>query len=168
VASEPGEHRSRLPARGPRERESGRTEGAERLETLGSEMRAALAAGEPLVEEPSTRGTAYVGPPPALDFTTLVYVITPGRCASACLDALDVFTRFENVTLIGAPTSADSNYMEIRIADLPSGRGRIVVPTKMWQGRARASGEVYHPDILMDDLDWSTDAFLERIERESR
>jgi hypothetical protein len=51
-------------------------------------------------------------PPP---FTKPVYVIVPGQCASACLDALDVFTLFSNMVLIGAPSSADSTYMDIRI-----------------------------------------------------
>jgi hypothetical protein len=98
------------------------------------------------------------------DLRAPVYIITSGRCASACLDALDTFTRFGNVTLIGAPTSADSTYMEVREEPLPSGHGMLVVPTKMWVNRPRGGGEVYRPDILMDSLDWSTKAFLDRIE----
>lgn len=97
---------------------------------------------------------------------TPVYVITPGRCASACLDALDTFKRFTNVKLIGAPTSADSTYMEVRVAPLPSGQGSAIIPVKMWVGRPRAAGEVYRPYIEMDDADWSTANFLERIERD--
>jgi hypothetical protein len=47
-------------------------------------------------------------------FNRPVYVIVPGQCASACLDALDVFTPFPNTKLIGAPSAVDSNYMEVR------------------------------------------------------
>jgi hypothetical protein len=100
------------------------------------------------------------------DFTTPVYVITPGRCASACLDAVDTFKRFPNTKLIGAPTSADSTYMEVRVAQLPSGKGFAVIPMKFYSGRPRASGEVYQPDIELDHPDWSTARFLDRIETE--
>jgi hypothetical protein len=103
---------------------------------------------------------------PPSDFRAQGYVITPGRCASACLDAVDTFTRFGNVRLIGAPTSADSTYMEVRSQPLPSGRGVIVIPTKVWLGRPRAGGEIYKPHIVMDALDWSTASFLDRIERD--
>jgi hypothetical protein len=140
---------------------------ADSIKATGEGMRAALERGEPYYVEGSNKPPASELPPiPASDFTTPVYVITPGRCASACLDAVDVFTRFKNVTLIGAPTSADSTYMEVRTADLPSGRGRIVIPNKMWLGRPRASGQVYEPNIVMTGVDWSTAAFLDRIEKD--
>lgn len=104
--------------------------------------------------------------PRATSFRAPVYVITPGRCASACLDALDIFTRFERVKLIGAPTSGDSTYMQIWMKDLPSGRGRLVVPVKVWVNRPRGNGEIYQPSIVMSGMDWSTPAFLDRIERD--
>lgn len=95
-----------------------------------------------------------------------VYVVTDGDCASACLDAVDLFTRFDGVKLVGAPTSADSNYLDIRREPLPSGRGVIVMPTKIWVGRPRASGEVYRPAIPVNDLEWRTDVILDHIERD--
>jgi hypothetical protein len=98
-------------------------------------------------------------------FPTPVFVVTPPSCASACLDAIDVFTRFEGVTLVGAPTSGDSTYMDVWIDDLPSGRGRIVVPMKVYNNRPRANGEIYQPQILMRGLDWSTGAILDTVER---
>jgi hypothetical protein len=148
-------------------RGSGNVAVADNIKLTGEGMRAALSRGEPYYVEGNTKPPASELPPiPASDFNTPVYVITPGRCASACLDAVDVFTRFKNVTLIGAPTSADSTYMEVRAADLPSGRGRVVIPNKMWLGRPRASGQIYEPNILMTGLDWSTAAFLDRIEKD--
>ncbi len=88
-----------------------------------------------------------------------IYVIVPGQCASACLDALDVFTLFENVKLIGAPSSADSTYMDVRSQALPSGLGAVTIPNKVYVGRARGAGFVYRPNIEVRDLDWSTQAF---------
>jgi hypothetical protein len=82
----------------------------------------------------------------------------------ACLDALDYFTVFPNVKLIGAPSSADSTYMEVRLQPLASGLASVIVPVKMYVGRARAAGQVYTPAIEVDELSWSTQAFLKVIE----
>lgn len=144
-------------------REMGNTEIADMIKPVALGMQAALASGEPFFSEDEAK-VAEVKPVPPSDFKTPVYVITPGRCGSACLDAVDTFTRFDNVKLIGAPTSADTTYMEIRSADLPSGKAMIVIPNKLWAGRPRQSGEIYTPDLLVTDLDWSTDTFLDRIE----
>lgn len=149
--------------------EQGRAAQAFAMQRPAQEMRAALTRGEIFWKQPAS-GTPIdaQAPLPPTDFNAPVYVITPGRCASACLDALDAFTRFPNTKLIGAPTSADSTYMEVRTAELPSGQGRIVIPNKIWQGRPRAAAEVYKPHIMLDAVDWSTAAFLDRIERDLR
>jgi hypothetical protein len=146
----------------------GRTAQADASRGSALGMRAALDRGETFYVQPidDDESPDAGGPLPATDFRTPVYVIVPGRCASACNDALDVFTRFPNVRLIGAPGSGDSTYMEARATELPSGRGRIVIPNKIWTGRPRASGEVYRPHIAVNDLDWSTATFLDRIERD--
>jgi hypothetical protein len=148
-------------------RAAGNTAFADNVRANGEGMKAALAKGEPFhVEGQEKAGKVWPKQFVPTDFKTPVYVITPGRCASACLDALDAFKRFNNVKLIGAPTSGDSTYMEVRVADLPSGEGRIVIPNKVWMQRPRGSGEVYRPDIELRDLDWSTANFLDRIERD--
>jgi len=56
--------------------------------------------------------------------------------------------------------------MEVRTPDLPSGHGRLVVPMKIWAHRPRGNGEIYQPHILMNGFVWSTEAFLDRIERD--
>jgi len=147
-------------------RRNGDTKGAEDIRKVGEGMKASLARGDFYFVERDEEAPKQGGKPAASAFRTPVYVITPGGCASACLDAIDVFKRFANVKLIGAPTSADSTYMDVRVTDLPSGEGRIVIPNKMWVGRPRKSGEVYRPDILVADADWSTAVFLDRIERD--
>lgn len=146
-------------------RQTGRTALADATRRNADGMRLALTQNEPFYVQPATRSDVNSRSLPATDFTAPVYVITPGRCASACLDAVDVFTRFPNTQLIGAPTSGDSTYMEARTANLPSGQGRLVIPHKLWSGRPRGSGEIYTPSIVMTGLDWSTNAFLNRIEQ---
>jgi Peptidase family S41 len=130
-------------------------------------MDAARARGEPLYTEvddqpiPANMSVAdSVDDPTPLKAP--IYVIVPGQCASACLDALDVFTRFENVKLIGAPSSADSTYMDIRSQELPSGLGAVIIPNKVYVGRARGPGFAYRPSIEVRDLSWSTQVF-ERV-----
>ena len=127
-----------------------------------------LDAGEPfhVIRDEADDIARAAAKSPATDFTTPVYVITPGRCASACLDAVDTFTLFGNTSLVGAPTSGDTVYMEVRSEELPSGKGRIVIPIKFWHQRPRESGEVYQPRLRVDDLDWSSATFLRAIEKD--
>lgn len=125
-------------------------------------MRTALHSGHPFAIEPKDRLTKAGRA--TSDFSAPVYVITPGRCASACLDAVDTFKLFANTHLIGAPTSADSRYIEVRTEPLPSGHGLAIIPTKMWVNRPRKGGEVYMPEVEATQLDWSTHAFLDLIQ----
>ena len=134
-------------------------------------MQAALARGEAFyVEQDNPSPPAAAGdpdrdlagdPPP---FSRPVYVIVPGQCASACLDALDVFTRFANTTLIGAPSSADSTYMEVRYQKTGSGLATVIIPNKVYVNRARGNGEVYLPAIEVRDPVWSVETFLKVVE----
>jgi len=143
-------------------------ETAEHVRQIADGMHASLASGEQyhVVRDSAEDVAEAAAKSPRTDFTAPVYVIAPGRCASACLDALDTFTLFDNVSLIGAPTSGDSVYLEVRQEPLPSGQGRIVIPIKFWHRRPRESGEVYHPRIRVDALDWSTATFLDAVERD--
>lgn len=134
-------------------------------------MLRAQAAGQPYyihsgqTPTPSSRGAADLpGDPPAL--TRPVYVIVPGNCASACLDAVDVFKLFSNTKLIGAPSSADSTYMDVRSEDLPGGLARVLVPTKLYVNRPRGSGAFYPVDITVTSIDWGTAAFLDVVRRD--
>ena len=141
----------------------GETEMVAWLDGFIPKMEAALAAGQPLWRDVGSDGEELPQPAPT-DFTVPVYVINWGMCASACLDANDYFKLFNNTKLIGAPTSADSTYMEVRGVKLPAGPGWLTIPNKTWVGRPRGWGEIYEPEIVMDQLDWSTGAFLDRIE----
>ncbi len=128
-------------------------------------FQAAVTRGDNYLVEPSmpeSENTSKSEEPTELK--TPVYVIVPGQCASACLDAIDYFKRFPNTKLIGAPSSADSTYMEVRNPKLPSNMAYAIIPMKMYVDRPRGQGVFYQPDIEMRDFDWSTANFLKRIE----
>ena len=146
-------------------RKNGQREIADEIVKLMTKAHAARAADKPFaIEEEATPAPRNAPPAPPLALDLPVYVIVPGRCASACLDAVDLFKQVPGTKLIGAPTSADSQYMEVRTVDLPSGKGNAVIPIKIWMHRPRKGGEIYRPDIVMAGLDWSTDSFLDAIE----
>jgi hypothetical protein len=73
-----------------------------------------------------------------------VYVLTDSGCASACLDAMDVWTRLGAIP-VGRETAADSLYMEIRRENLPSGIATVSVPMKVYRGRPRGNNQPYQP-----------------------
>jgi hypothetical protein len=99
------------------------------------------------------------------DFNNNVVVIVPGQCASACLDAIDTFKLFPNTVLLGAPSSSDSTYMEVRLVDTPSGLTKVIIPNKVYVNRPRGNGAYYKPDIPFNKLEWTTDALLARIKK---
>jgi len=147
---------------------AGRPDGAQWWAKKEAGMLAAQAAGRPYFvfkdkDEEDGKAAAAAAPAP---FTRPVYVIVPGNCASACLDAIDYFKLFSNTKLIGAPSSADSTYMEVRLEVLPGGLGQVVVPTKLWVDRPRGNGEFYRPDIPVTSARWSTAVFLDVVERD--
>ncbi|MFN0061725.1 MAG: S41 family peptidase [Myxococcaceae bacterium] len=56
----------------------------------------------------------------ASEFRGRVFLLTDGRCFSACLDFADVLLTRPNVTHVGQTTDADTLYIDIRSAPLPS------------------------------------------------
>lgn len=71
-------------------------------------------------------------------------MLTDPDCASACLDTVDLWKALGAVQ-IGQETSADTVYMEVRGAELPSGRADMGVPMKVYRGRARGHNEPQRP-----------------------
>ncbi|MBB1348105.1 peptidase [Pseudoalteromonas sp. SG45-2] len=134
------------------------------VKTVAAGMALSLKNDAPFYVEQETNTLINMTQKPlASDFKTKVFVIVPPQCASACLDALDKFKLFDNTTLFGAPSSADSMYMEVRLADLPSGFGKVVVPNKVYVNRARGAGDFYKPDVAYNGIDWTTNVLLEQI-----
>jgi Peptidase family S41 len=145
-------------------RAQGRADTQRYFEKLTAGLDGARKEGKTFYVEPKSAVTADAEAIAQSDFTTPVFVIMPGQCASACLDAVDYFSQFANTTLIGAPTQADSTYMEIRTELLPSQMARVILPAKIWVNRPRGNGEIYRPKIVVDELAWSTENFIKRIE----
>ncbi|MFC5343847.1 peptidase S41 (plasmid) [Brevundimonas staleyi] len=75
---------------------------------------------------------------------TPVYVVTDTSCASACLDAVDLW-RALGAVQVGRETDADTFYMDARRDALPSGLGQAVVPMKVYRGRPRGSNAPWSP-----------------------
>ncbi|WP_114520806.1 hypothetical protein [Altererythrobacter sp. ZODW24] len=90
-------------------------------------------------------------------------ILTDGRCASACLDFMDMALGVEGITHAGYTTSADSNYMDVRGIDLPSGYAMLTMPMKVFRNRPRASGEYYTPSISYTGDDWSLEQRVEWV-----
>src|ERR1700754_693620 len=67
-----------------------------------------------------------------------VFMVTDSGCASACLDAADVWLA-RGAIHGGEETSADTLYMDIRVATLPSGIGRLGAAMKVYRGRKRGN-----------------------------
>ncbi|WP_026871370.1 S41 family peptidase [Inquilinus limosus] len=97
----------------------------------------------------SRSSQAFVDPVP---MRAKLFVLMDGGCGSACLDFLDYLKRFRGVTYLGLPTNADTQYMDARSLDLPSGLGRLAIPMKVYRNRQRPAGGYYTPDIEYDGL----------------
>lgn len=122
----------------------------------------------PLVEEPKRVQEVTPQPASPLIPNIRIYVASDGGCASSCNDGLDIFTRFPGTKLIGAPSSADSTYLEVREELTPSGFARMILPMKVYVGRPVRPGpaDTYPSDIPVTSADWSTERFLDLIEQD--
>ena len=113
-------------------------------------MTAAQAAGRPYWRdrESASSRDGTTGSPDRL-VRGPVYVLTDPVCASACLDAVDLWKALGAIQ-IGRETSADTVYMDVRPAALPSGLASLVIPMKVWRGRARGNNEPHRPAHLFE------------------
>jgi hypothetical protein len=110
-------------------------------------MSAALAGGEPLFRVHA--GAFELAEPPAAAplFHGRIIYLTDNVCVSACLDFSDLVLALPRVTHVGQPTSADTTYMEVRDAILPSNNGTLNFATKVYRGLSRGVEGYYAPQI---------------------
>lgn len=73
-----------------------------------------------------------------------LFVLTDEACMSACLDAVDLWTRL-GAKPIGHETDADTVYMEVRNVAVPSGLGSMSLPMKFYIGRERGHNQPVEP-----------------------
>ena len=125
------------------------SENAKYFQSVADGMEKALAEGRALFrrvdDEESTTPSAA---PPA--FKGKVILLTDRKCASACLDFADRVRLLPNAQHLGLATFADSVYMEVRPADLPSGVGRLALPVKVYRDRPRGHNEPYVPHVAYE------------------
>lgn len=83
---------------------------------------------------------------------TIIAIIDKG-CGSACLDFIDGLKEVNADTIfIGETTAADSVYMELRTVSLPSGKGSMGFPIKVYRNRPRGHNAPHVPTIEYNDL----------------
>lgn len=93
---------------------------------------------EPAKDEAKPAGASKPGASVPNPVKGRVFVLTDGKCASACLDFVDNALRFPGVTHVGLPTLADTPYMEVRGEVLPSGMARLNLAMKVYRNRPRS------------------------------
>ncbi|MCK4869891.1 MAG: hypothetical protein KAS93_02150 [Gammaproteobacteria bacterium] len=101
-------------------------------------------------------------------FTGHIFVLTDGRCGSACLDFLDEAKCFANVIQIGRPTHADTNYVSNREVLLPSGICHLTLPMKVERNRGRASNQPHIPKYIYSGDINNTDKLRQWINKLAR
>lgn len=115
-------------------------------------MTAARAEGRPTWfdrHDPPVDATPAPATAPTSPMRGRVYVVTDPICASACLDAVDLW-KAAGAIQVGAETSADTLYMDIREAPLATGMAKLWIPMKVWRGRARGNNEPQRPHYPFD------------------
>ena len=117
-----------------------------RYTMMADGMTKANAAGRKLWREPDdTSDASAAKPAPVKRLTAPIYYVTDTGCASACLDAVDLWRALGAIG-VGQETSADTLYIDVRFAALPSGLNRGVIPMKVYRDRPRPSNVPVAPD----------------------
>jgi hypothetical protein len=114
-------------------------------QSIMSGLNTTIASGHPLWREPyePKAHTSALSPNFAARRQP-TYLLVDSACGSACLDTVDLWTALGAIP-VGRTTNADSDYMEVRSAPLPSGYGEFSVPMKVYSGRKRGSGVPVEP-----------------------
>lgn len=81
------------------------------------------------------------------------FIVIDSVNVSAALDFIDeVKMMTANVVLIGQQTKADRTYMEVRTQPLPSAKGHMFFPIKVYHHRPRRDKQAYKPDIAFHPI----------------
>jgi hypothetical protein len=111
-------------------------------------MQNAFSRGENYYSEPPDVDRFVVSSNAASSFSGHVVAIIDKGCGSACLDFIDGLKAMNiDVTFIGETTGADSVYIELGKVALPSGKGTLGFPIKVYRNRLRGHNVPHEPDI---------------------
>lgn len=81
-------------------------------------------------------------------FSGKIVVLIDRCCGSSCLNFIDLLKVVElDVHFVGETTGADSVYMELKKVSLPSGKGRLGLPIKVYRNRLRGHNVPHAPDV---------------------
>ena len=69
------------------------------------------------------------------------------RSDSACLNFVDLLDRLPGTERIGLETGADTDYLDLASAPLPSGHATLLYAMKVYRHRARGANVAYRPAI---------------------
>lgn len=120
----------------------------------------AKAAGEPWVRQDSdyrvTQADIAKRGGHLRRFDGTLALVTDQNCASACLDFVDMVRSVPGSVHLGQTTSADTVYIELGKAKLPSGN-LLFLPLKMWRNRLRGDNEPWVPQVPLT-VDMTDDA----------
>lgn len=123
------------------------------MTSIYTEMKLAFARHEKLMVEHCDLNNAKSSPSPqhtaALSNTKLV-LLTDGFCGSACLDFMDTALKIPGSIHIGLPTNADTNYLDLAEAPLPSSIATLYYAMKVYRHRSRGNNVAYDPSIKFD------------------
>jgi hypothetical protein len=123
----------------------GHADAVEYYSKAAESMKMALAKKEPYAR--SDMPTKPLPMPSTNPMHGKAYLFTDVGCASSCLYFADLLLRIPNVTQIGFPTYADTNYIDNTQEDLPSGLAYLSYSLKVYQHRPRKDNEWYEPKI---------------------
>lgn len=120
----------------------------------------AKAAGEPWVRQDSdyrvTQAEIAQRGGHLRRFNGTLALVTDYNCASACLDFVDIVRSVPGSVHLGQTTSADTVYIELGKAKLPSGN-LLFLPLKVWRNRLRGNNEPWVPQVPLT-VDMTDDA----------
>lgn len=111
-------------------------------------MEIAFLLGENYYSEPPNQDQAASSSNAVNFFSGRMIAIIDKGCGSACLDFIDGLKAMNTpIVFIGEPTGVDSVYMELRKVSLPSGKGTLGFPIKVYRNRPRGHNVPHIPDI---------------------
>jgi hypothetical protein len=126
---------------------SGLADVAKFSNSVADGMDEAVAAGKVYFAQPDPPKSKGLPADYRSPFAGKVYVLTDLRCASACLDFMDIAVRMPGVTHIGLPTFADTIYIDNVGTPLPSGKTSLGYSLKVYRNRVRGNNVWYTPKI---------------------
>lgn len=119
-------------------------------EQMRKRLQDAKAAGEPWVRQDSeyrlTQADIAKRGGHLRRFNGTLALVTDQNCASACLDFVDLVRSVPGSVHLGQTTSADTVYIELGKAKLPSGN-LLFMPLKVWRNRLRGNNEPWVPQV---------------------